>query len=54
MVKGSERVLLGTDYPFDMGETDPVGYIARVRSLTRTQKEQIWGGNAAQLLQIAR
>jgi aminocarboxymuconate-semialdehyde decarboxylase len=49
---GSERVLLGTDYPFDMGETDPVGHIAGVRSLTRAQKEQIWGGNAAQLLQL--
>lgn len=49
---GSERVLLGTDYPFDMGETDPVGHIAGARSLTRAQKERIWGGNAAQLLRI--
>ncbi len=49
---GSDRVLLGTDYPFDMGEADPVGYISGVRSLSRTDKEQIWGGNAARLLKI--
>lgn len=50
---GSDRVLLGTDYPFDMGETDPVGYIGGVRSLSRAEKEQIWGGNAARLLKIS-
>lgn len=49
---GSDRVLLGTDYPFDMGESDPVGHIAGVRSLSRVDKEQLWGGNAARLLRI--
>jgi len=49
---GSEHVLLGTDYPFDMGESDPVGHIAGVRSLSRADKEKLWGGNAARLLKI--
>ena len=49
---GSEHVLLGTDYPADMGEADPVGYIGGVRSLSRAEKEKIWGGNAARLLKI--
>ena len=49
---GSEHVLLGTDYPFDMGETDPVGHIGGVRSLSRADKEKLWGGNAARLLRI--
>jgi aminocarboxymuconate-semialdehyde decarboxylase len=47
---GSDRVLLGTDYPFDMGEGDPVGLIARTRGITRAAKEQMWGTNAARLL----
>jgi aminocarboxymuconate-semialdehyde decarboxylase len=50
---GSEHVLLGTDYPFDMGETDPVGHIGGARSLSRADKEKLWGGNAARLLKIA-
>ena len=49
---GSDRVLLGTDYPFDMGEGDPVGLIARTRGMTRAAKEQVWGANAARLLGI--
>ncbi len=49
---GSDQVLLGTDYPADMGEVDPVGYIGGVRSLSRADKEKIWGGNAARLLKI--
>lgn len=47
---GSDRVMLGTDYPFDMGESDPVSLIAQTRGLTRADKERVWGGNAAQLL----
>jgi aminocarboxymuconate-semialdehyde decarboxylase len=47
---GSEHVLLGTDYPFDMGEVDPVGHINGVRSLSRTDKENLWGKNAKRLL----
>jgi len=49
---GSDRVLLGTDYPFDMGEEDPVGLISRTRAISRAGKEQVWGGNAARLLGI--
>jgi aminocarboxymuconate-semialdehyde decarboxylase len=50
---GSDQVLLGTDYPADMGEPNPVGYINSVRSLSRADKEKIWGGNAARLLKIS-
>lgn len=49
---GSDHILLGTDYPADMGEADPVGYIGRVQSLSRAEKENICGGNAARLLNI--
>ena len=46
---GPEHVLLGTDYPFDMGEYDPVGYVMNA-SLDEKAKAAIVGGNAKQLL----
>jgi aminocarboxymuconate-semialdehyde decarboxylase len=46
-------VLLGTDYPYDMGEEDPVGLIGSVPRLKRTERDMIEGGNAARLLKIA-
>lgn len=51
---GAEHVLLGTDYPYDMGEDDPVRLIGAVPRLTSAQKARIMGGNAARLLRIAR
>ncbi len=48
---GADHVVLGTDYPFDMGVDDPVGFVqqAKLSSLDRTK---IVGGNAARLLKI--
>jgi aminocarboxymuconate-semialdehyde decarboxylase len=50
---GADHVLLGTDYPFDMGVEDPVGFVQRGK-LSSSQKNQIMGGNAARLLKIRR
>lgn len=47
---GADHVLLGTDYPYDMGETDPLGLIDRVEGLSDDDKDLIAGGNAARLL----
>jgi aminocarboxymuconate-semialdehyde decarboxylase len=44
---GPDRVLLGSDRPFDMGSDDPVG---QVRALPGDQADLILGGNAARLL----
>ncbi len=49
---GSDHIVLGTDYPADMGEADPLGYIGKVRALSREDKRNICGGNAARLLHI--
>jgi len=49
---GDDHVLLGTDYPYDMGEVDPVGLIENVSRLGRAEKDRIMGGNAARLLGI--
>jgi aminocarboxymuconate-semialdehyde decarboxylase len=51
---GPEHVLLGTDYPYDMGVEDPLGLIRSVRGLKRADREIIEGGNAARLLKIKR
>jgi aminocarboxymuconate-semialdehyde decarboxylase len=51
---GPDHVLLGTDYPYDMGEADPLGLIGSVPRLARAERNMIEGGNAARLLKIAR
>ncbi|MGD0698375.1 MAG: amidohydrolase family protein [Trebonia sp.] len=48
-VAGAGHVLLGTDYPFDMGVTDPLSRIDRIGLGTR-DRAAIAGGNAARLL----
>jgi aminocarboxymuconate-semialdehyde decarboxylase len=51
---GADHVLLGTDYPYDMGVDDPLGFIGRVPRLKREERISIEGGNAARLLKIKR
>jgi aminocarboxymuconate-semialdehyde decarboxylase len=46
---GASHVLLGTDYPFDMGMMDAVRYV-RGLALDDDQKDQILAGNPARLL----
>ncbi len=49
---GADHVLLGTDYPYDMGDEDPLGLIAKIKRLPRADRELIVGGNAAKLLKL--
>ena len=51
---GRDHVLPGTDYPYDMGEENPVKLIESAPRLTRAAKDRIIGGNAAKLLKIKR
>ena len=53
-VVGVERILLGTDFPFDMSETDPMGLIAATEGLEEADRAAIAGGNAARLYGIDR
>jgi len=46
---GAERVLLGSDYPFPLGE-HRVGTLIRSSRLTTTAKERLLGGNAVEFL----
>ena len=47
---GSDHILLGTDYPFDMALPDPVGFVSSAKKLSPADKACILGGNAAKLL----
>ena len=51
---GVDHVLLGTDYPYDMGEENPVKLIESVPRLARADKDKIMGGTSAKLLKIKR
>lgn len=48
---GAERIMLGSDYCFDMGYERPVQFLEQV-NLTSAQRKMILGGNAAKLLKI--
>jgi len=49
---GVTQVMLGTDYPFDMGAYEPARLIALVPGLTEKERRLILGGNAARLLEL--
>jgi aminocarboxymuconate-semialdehyde decarboxylase len=51
---GADRVVLGTDYPYDMGMEDPVDFIGGTPGISAADKAKIMGGNAARLLKIRR
>jgi aminocarboxymuconate-semialdehyde decarboxylase len=46
---GADHVLLGTDYPYDMGDNDPIGFIESA-GLDAADVRAIMGVNAARLL----
>ncbi|MGH9688639.1 MAG: amidohydrolase family protein [Candidatus Acidiferrales bacterium] len=49
---GVTQVMIGTDYPFDMGSYDPHSQIAAVPGLSQRDRDLILGGNAMRLLNI--
>jgi len=51
-IYGKERILMGSDHPFDMGEPDPVAFV-RNAGLSEDAVEKILGRNASQLLGLS-
>ena len=49
---GADRVVLGSDYCFDMGLTDPVGTVERLDALTAAERDLIIGQTAVRLLRL--
>lgn len=47
---GAGRVVLGTDYPFDMGVHDPVQRLDAATRVPEAERRAIRGANAAALL----
>lgn len=47
---GAERVALGTDSPFDMGEDDPIAQIGAIAGLTPRERDEVCGRTALRLL----
>ena len=50
---GAGNVVLGTDFPFDMGMEDPIGLLNSVAGLTDDERSMIRGANAAHLLGLS-
>ncbi len=46
---GADHVLMGTDYPYDMGEYDPLQHLDATPTLDAAARSAIDGGNAKQL-----
>jgi aminocarboxymuconate-semialdehyde decarboxylase len=44
--------MLGTDFPFDMSETDPLALIDATEGLSDDERAAVSGGNAARLYDI--
>jgi aminocarboxymuconate-semialdehyde decarboxylase len=51
-IVGVDRVMLGTDYPFDMSETDPLGLIGATEGVSDEDREAMSGHNAARIFDL--
>ena len=51
-VFGADHVVMGTDYPYDMAESDPIGHVASVEEFDSATGAAIAGGNAARVLAL--
>jgi aminocarboxymuconate-semialdehyde decarboxylase len=49
---GSDHVLLGTDYPYDMGENHPVETVLRISGITESDRRKIMRDNAVDLFKL--
>jgi aminocarboxymuconate-semialdehyde decarboxylase len=49
---GADHIVVGTDYPYDMGWYDPRGFVDGASFLKDGDKAKILGLNAAKLLKI--
>jgi aminocarboxymuconate-semialdehyde decarboxylase len=51
---GANHVMIGTDYPFDMGPDDPVGFVESMSDLSPEEKNMIRSDNARDFLGISK
>ena len=49
---GADRIMMGSDYCFDIAYNDPVKIVTGMKSLSEAQRQQVLWGNAARLLRL--
>ena len=49
---GADKVMVGSDYPFDMGPAEPVRFVEGTPGISAADKKKILGENAARLLKL--
>ncbi len=49
---GADKVMMGTDYPFDMADPEPVARMQRLPGIPEKDKQMVLGGNARRLLKM--
>jgi aminocarboxymuconate-semialdehyde decarboxylase len=50
-VAGADKIMLGSDFPFGIGDLEPRGVVDRT-ALTASEREAILGGNAARIFHV--
>ena len=50
---GADRMVIGTDYPYGMGDSDPVTTVENIATLDDEDRQRILEGNAAALLGLS-
>ena len=49
---GADRIMMGSDYCFDIAYEEPVRIVTGMKTLSEAEKQQILGGNAIRLLKL--
>ena len=49
---GADKVVMATDYPYDMGDATPVATVKSLKNVPDDDKEKILGGNVIRLFKI--
>jgi aminocarboxymuconate-semialdehyde decarboxylase len=49
---GADRIMMGSDYCFDIAYEEPLKMVTAMQTLSEEQKQQIVGGNAVRLLRL--
>lgn len=53
-IVGDTQVMVGTDYPYDMGHYEPHALVGAIPGTTQAQRDAVLGGNAARLFKLSR
>ncbi|MDB5867550.1 MAG: amidohydrolase, partial [Betaproteobacteria bacterium] len=49
---GADRIMMGSDYCFDIAYEEPVKIVTEMKTLSEEQKQMILGENAVKLLKL--